>query len=151
MKVILQQDVKDLGKVGELVNVKEGYARNFLFPRKLAIVATEKRVTEWTHLQKVAEIKKKKARAGRQEIVAKLQGLTLTFQLEASGETEKLFGSVTNHDISKNLEGHGFQIDRRDIMLEEPIRQLGQHQAKVRLGEGLEAELTIVVEKANPQ
>jgi large subunit ribosomal protein L9 len=148
MKVILQQDVKDLGKVGELVNVKTGYARNFLFPRKLAMMATEKRVTEWNHLKKVAEIKMKKAMGLRQEVVSKLQGLTLTFKLEASTETDKLFGSVTNHDISKKLETQGFQIDRRDILLEEAIRQLGQHQAKVKLGEGLEAELTIVVEKA---
>jgi large subunit ribosomal protein L9 len=147
MKVILQKDVKDLGKVGELVSVKEGYARNFLFPRKLAMAATEDRVTEWTHLNKVAEIKKKKALSERQEVVGKLQGLTLTFQLEASAETEKLFGSVTSHDISKKLEAQGFQIDRRDILLEDSIRQLGQHQAKVKLGEGLEAELTIVVEK----
>jgi large subunit ribosomal protein L9 len=148
MKVILQEDVKDLGKVGELVNVTNGYARNFLFPRKLAIVATEKKVTEWTHLKKVAEIKMKKAKVVRQEVVSKLQGITLTFKLEASGESDKLFGSVTNHDISKKLEGQGFQIDRRDIILEEAIRQLGQHAAKVKLGEGLEAELTIVVEKA---
>lgn len=148
MKVILQQDVKDLGKVGELVNVAQGYARNFLFPRKLAIVATEKRVSEWTHLNKVAEIKKKKAVAARQEVINKLQGLTVTFKLETAAESEKLFGSVTTHDISKKLDQQGFQIDRRDIHLDEAIRQLGQHQAKVKLGEGLEAELTVVVEKA---
>lgn len=148
MKVILKQDVKDLGKVGELVNVAQGYARNFLFPRKLAIAATEKRVTEWAHLNKVAEIQKKKAVAARQEVIGKLQGLTLTFKLETAAESEKLFGSVTTHDISKKLEGQGFQIDRRDIHLEESIRQLGQHQATVKLGEGLEAELTVVVEKA---
>ena len=148
MKVILQSDVKDLGKVGELVNVTNGYARNFLFPRKLAVVATEARESEWNHLKKVADIKKKKALTGRKEVVSRLQGLTLTFQLEASAETEKLFGSVTNSDISKKLETSGFQIDRRDIILEEAIRQLGQHKAKVKLGEGLEAELTIVVEKA---
>jgi len=148
MKVILQQDVKDLGKVGELVNVAQGYARNFLFPRKLAIVATENRVSEWNHLNKMAEIQKKKAMGARQEVISKLQGLTLTFKLETAAESEKLFGSVTTHEISKKLDGSGFQIDRRDIILEEPIRHLGQHQAKVKLGEGLEAELTIVVEKA---
>lgn len=148
MKVILQQDVKDLGKVGELVNVAQGYARNFLFPRKLAVVATENRVSEWNHLNKVAEIKKKKAVAARQEVIGKLQGLTVTFKLETAAESEKLFGSVTTHDISKKLEAQGYQIDRRDIHLEEAIRQLGQHQAKVKLGEGLEAELTVVVEKA---
>src|SRR5882757_6756216 len=111
MKVILQKDVKDLGKVGELVNVKQGYARNFLFPRKLALVATEEKVTEWTHLKKVAEIKKKKALAGRKEIISKMQGITLNFKLEAAAESEKLFGSVTNADISKELEKHGYQID----------------------------------------
>ena len=147
MKVILQKDVKDLGKVGELVNVTSGYARNFLFPRQLAITATEEKVTEWNHLKKVAEIKKKKAMAGRTEIINKIQGLTLTFKLEAAGESEKLFGSVTTMDISKQLEAHGYQIDRRDIHLEEPIKQLGQHKAQVKMGEGLEAELTIVVEK----
>ena len=147
MKVILQKDVKDLGKVGDMVNVKEGYARNFLFPRKLALVATENKLTEWTHLKKVSEIKKKKAVVGRQEIINKMQGLTLNFKLEAAIESEKLFGSVTTMDISKELEKHKYQIDRRDIHLAEPIKQLGQHKAFVRMGEGLEAELTVVVEK----
>ena len=148
MKVILQKDVKDLGKVGELVNVKPGYARNFLFPRQLAVGATESREEEWKHLTKVAEIKKKKAMSGRQEIISKMQGLTLNFKLEAAAESEKLFGSVTNMDISKQLSSHGYEIDRRDIHLQEPIKLLGQHKAFVRMGEGLEAELTIVVEKA---
>ncbi len=147
MKVILQKDVKDLGKVGDLVNVKEGYARNFLFPRQLALAATENKVTEWNHLKKVAEIKKKKAITGRQEVISKMQGLTLNFKLEAAGDSEKLFGSVTTMDISKQLETHGYQVDKRDIHLEEPIKLLGQHKAFVRLSEGLEAEITIVVEK----
>ena len=148
MKVILQKDVKDLGKIGDMVNVKEGYARNFLFPRKLALVATETKVSEWTHLKKMSEIKKKKALVGRQGEINKMQGLTLNFKLEAAGESEKLFGSVTSMDISKQLETNGYQVDRRDIHLPEPIKQLGQHKAFVRMGEGLEAELTIVVEKA---
>lgn len=147
MKVILQKDVKNLGKVGELVNVKQGYARNFLFPRELAIVATEKKVSEWNHLKKVAEIKKKKAMAGRQELIKKMQGLTLNFKLEAAADSEKLFGSVTTMDISKQLETNGYDVDKRDIHLEEQIKVLGQHKAFVRMGDGLEAELTIVVEK----
>ncbi len=147
MKVILQKDVKDLGKVGDLVNVSAGYARNYLYPRQLAIAATEEKETEWNHLKKVAEIKKKKAMAGRQEVINKLQGLTLNFKLEAAADSEKLFGSVTTMDISKQLDANGFSIDRRDIHLEEPIKLLGQHKAQVRMGEGLEAELTIVVEK----
>jgi large subunit ribosomal protein L9 len=148
MKVILQKDVKDLGKVGDMVSVKTGYARNFLFPRQLAIMATESRETEFNHLKKVAEVKKKKALAGRQEVIAKIQGTTLNFRLEAAADSEKLFGSVTNMDISKQLEQNGFSVDRRDIHLEEPIKLLGQHKAFIRMGEGLEAEITIVVEKA---
>ncbi len=147
MKVILKKDVKDLGKVGELVNVKSGFARNFLFPRQLALAATENKVKEWNHLMKLAEVRKKKAVADRQQVVGQLQGLTLNFKLEASGESEKLFGSVTNMDISKELGNQGHLVDRRDIHLEEPIRVLGQHKAFVRLGDGLEAEITIVVEK----
>lgn len=147
MKVILQKDVKDLGKVGDLVSVSAGYARNYLFPRQLAVTATESREEEWKHLKKVAEIKKKKALAGRQEVIGKLQGLTLNFKLEAAADSEKLFGSVTTMDISKQLEANGYSIDRRDIHLEEPIKLLGQHKAHVRMGEGLEAEITIVVEK----
>ena len=147
MKVILQKDVKDLGKVGDLVNVAAGFARNFLFPRKLAQVATEKREKEWAHLQKVAEVKKKKAMAERAEVINKLKGVALVFKLTA-GENDKLFGSVTNADISKKLEQQGFMVDRRDIHLEEPIRALGQHKAVVRLGEGLETEVAVAVEKA---
>jgi large subunit ribosomal protein L9 len=147
MKVILQKDVKDLGKVGDLVNVSHGYARNYLFPRQLATTATEEKETEWKHLQKVADIKKKKAMAGRQELISKLQGQTLNFKLEAAADSEKLFGSVTTMDISKQLSASGFEIDRRDIHLEEPIRLLGQHKAHVRMGDGLEAEITVVVER----
>jgi large subunit ribosomal protein L9 len=147
MKVILQKDVKDLGKVGDLVNVSTGYARNFLFPRKLAMLATETRESEWIHLKKVAEGKKKKALAGRQEVIGKLKGITLTFKLEAAAESEKLFGSVTTMDISKELGKQGYEIDRRDIHLEEPIRLLGQHKANVKFGENLETDITVVVEK----
>lgn len=147
MKVILQKDVKDLGKVGDLVSVAAGYARNFLFPRRLAQVATEARESEWKHLQKVAEVKKKKALAERAEVLNKMKGTALIFKLSA-GENDKLFGSVTNADISKKLEENGYSIDRRDIHIEEPIRVLGQHKAVVRLGEGLETEIAIAVEKA---
>lgn len=147
MKVILQDDVKNVGKVGQLVNVATGFARNFLFPKKLAVVATEKKVDEWKHLQKVADVKKKKAFAKRQEVLEKMKGLSLTFKMDASGDSQKIFGSITNMDISNRLEKEGFQVDKRDIHLEEPIRVLGQHKALVKLGEGLEAELTIEVDK----
>jgi large subunit ribosomal protein L9 len=147
MKVILQKDVKDVGKVGDLVNVSEGFARNFLFPRKFASEATEKRVKEWDHLKRVAEAKKKKAVAERQELLGKMNNTTVKFKL-AAGDNDKLFGTVTTTDISKELSKAGHSVDRRDIHLEEPIKVLGQHKAIVRMGEGLEAKILIAVERA---
>lgn len=147
MKVILQKDVKDVGRVGELVNVSEGFARNFLFPRKLAAEATEKRVKEYEHLKRVAETKKKKAIAERQAVLAKINGVTVSFKL-AAGDSDKLFGTVTTNDISKELEKMGHSIDRRDIVLAEPIKVLGQHKAAVRFSEGMEANIQISVDRA---
>ena len=147
MKVILQKDVKNLGKVGELVNVASGYARNFLFPRLLAAEATEKRMAEFEHLKRAAEAKMKKANAERQAVIAKLKGVNVVLKATA-GEADKLFGSITNNDISNELEKLGFSIDRRDIVLEEPIRVLGSHKATVKLGEGLETTISVVVERA---
>lgn len=147
MKVILQQDVKDVGRVGELVNVSEGFARNFLFPRKLAAEATEKRVKEYEHLKRVADAKKKKALAERQALLAKINNITVSFKMQA-GESDKLFGTVTTTDISKELQKMGFAVDRRDIHLAEPIKLLGQHKAVVHYGEGLEAKIQISVERA---
>lgn len=147
MKVILQKDVKDLGKVGDLVNVSEGFARNLLFPRKLALEATEKKVNEYNHLKRVAESKKKKAMAERQELLNKIKGVTVSFKLNA-GEGDKLFGTVTTNDISKGLEKLGFSIDRKDIHLAEPIKVLGTHKAVIKYSEGLEAAIQIAVERA---
>ncbi|MBX7230686.1 MAG: 50S ribosomal protein L9 [Bdellovibrionales bacterium] len=146
MKVILQKDVKNVGKLGDLVNVKDGFARNFLFPRKLAQVATEKRMKEWQHLQKVAEVRKKKMALERRTIVEKMNGQVIKFIKEA-GASDKLFGSVTTLDISNELEKLGFSVDKRDIHLEEPIKTLGQFSAVVKLGEKIEATISVAVEK----
>jgi large subunit ribosomal protein L9 len=147
MKVILQKDVKDIGKVGELVNVSQGFARNFLFPRKLAAEATEKRVKEWEHLQRVAEVKKKKVIAERQAVLAKINGVSVKFKM-AAAESDKIFGSVTTGDVSKELEKMGHSVDRRDIHLEEQIKVLGNHKATIKLGDGLEASIQIIVERS---
>ncbi|MCB9027367.1 MAG: 50S ribosomal protein L9 [Bdellovibrionaceae bacterium] len=146
MKVILQKDVKDLGRVGELVNVTQGYARNFLFPRKLAEQATEKNVKQLEHQKKVAESKKKKAVGERKELLEKLNGMTLTFKRESS-EEDKLFGSITQVEISKELEKQSFFVDKKDIEIPETIKFLGQHKIIVSFGKDLKAELTVSVEK----
>ncbi len=147
MKVILVQDVKDVGKTGEIINVKTGFARNFLFPRKLAAEATEKRVKEWEHLQRLAEVKKKKAHASRMEVISKINGTSVGFKVTA-GDSDKIFGSITTADISRELGKVGFSIDRRDIHLDDAIKLLGTHKATVKMGEGLEATIQIVVERA---
>ena len=146
MKVILNEDVKDLGKVGELVQVKSGFARNFLFPRRLAVEATEKRKKEFEHLKAVAEAQKEKAVEKRKELLKEIEGLTLEFSAEAS-EDEKLFGSISNLDISRKLEEKGYQIDKRDIVLEEPIKMLGQYKSQITFGEELNADITISVSR----
>ncbi len=147
MKVILNQDVKNLGKIGEMVQVKPGYARNFLFPRKLAAEATEKRVKEFKHLQLVAEAKQAKAVEGRKELLSKIEGETVQFVVEASND-EKIYGSVGALDIARKLEAKGFPIERRDIVIDDAFKVLGQHKAKVVLGKDLEAEITVSIERA---
>lgn len=147
MKVILSKDVKDVGKTGEVVSVSAGFARNFLFPRKLAMEATETKVAEWEHLKRVAEAKKKKAIGERQTLLSKISGTAVKFKV-AAGESDKLFGTVTTTDISKELEKHGFSVDRKDIHLEEHIKLLGNHKATIRLGDGLETTIQVVVERA---
>ncbi len=146
MKVILQQDVRALGKVGDLVKVAEGYARNFLLPRKLALEATEKRVKEFKHLKGVAEAKKKKAVVAAQDVAAKLSGLTVKIKATA-GENDKLFGAVTNTDIAKEISAQGFAVDKRDVILEEPIKQLGQFRVLVKVAQGVEAQVKVAVER----
>lgn len=145
MQVILQKDVKNVGKVGELVRVAQGFARNFLFPRKLAVEATEKRIHELEHLKKIGESKKKKATVERKEVLSKINGITLVFKVQA-GEGDKLYGSITPTDISNELEKVGHMIDRKDILLEEAIKVLGQHKATIKVGES-EATLTLSVER----
>ncbi len=144
MKVILNKDVKDLGKVGELVQVKPGFARNFLFPRLLAVEATEKRKKEFEHLKAVAVSNQEKAVGKRKELLAKLEGITVEFSAEASDD-EKLFGSISNLDISRKLEEKGYEIDKRDIVLEEPIKLLGQYKALVTFGKDLDTNITVSV------
>ncbi len=151
MKVILNQDVRNLGKIGEMVLVKAGYARNFLFPRRLACEATEKRIKEFKHLQSVAQVQQAKAVEGRKEELVKLQGQTVLFYVEASSD-EQLFGSIGPLDVSRKLEEIGFVVDKKDIVLEQAIKVLGQHKAKVVLGKDLEADITVSIErKTNPR
>ena len=145
MKVILQKDVKDLGKVGDLVNVKNGFARNFLFPNSLAMVATEGKVKEWAHIQKVIKAKQKKAQGDRKTLLDGLRDITLNIKASAN-ESDMLFGSITTYDVSKLLEEQGHSVDKKDIKLE-AIKMLGQHKATIDFGDDLTTEIAVNVER----
>lgn len=146
MKVVLAQDVKSLGKTGEIVKVADGYARNFLIPRRLAFKATESNEKEFKHLQAMAEAKRKKAVSASKAVADALAKVTVVVKAKV-GEGDRLFGSVTNTDIAKALVVHGHDLDRRDIVIDDPIKQLGQYKVKVKIAQGVEAALTVNVER----
>ena len=125
MKVILNKDVKNVGKAGEVLSVKDGFARNYLIPRKLAEMASKGRAKYWEHIQQLINAKKAKALAERKELLGKLNGMSLTFKAVSAADGEKIFGTITTHEISQKLETLGFMVDRRDIHLEEAIKTLG--------------------------
>ena len=142
--VILREDVKSLGKAGELVRVKPGYARNFLLPRGLAFEATEgnkKRIAAETRARGV---RNQAERTEAERFAATLGAVTLTLTGKA-GEEGKLFGSITSQDIADALAAQGHQVDRRRIELEHPIKTLGQHTVGVRLHPEVHAEVRVSV------
>ena len=146
MKVILVEDVKSIGAMGDIVDVKDGYARNFLFPKKLAREAVN------SNLKIIEDIKKKKLLTAAREkkeaeaIKAKLALLSCTITVEA-GDDDKLFGSVTSQDISHAFEAEGLVIDKKQIILEEPIKKLGVYHVSVKLHPEVTAEVKVWVVK----
>ena len=145
MEVILQEDVNHLGHIGEIVKVRDGYARNYLFPRGLALLANKRNVRELEHKQRVVEEKRKRVAATAQEIADRLSKIALEFTARA-GSSGKLFGSITNQDIEKSLREKGFDVDRRRIKLDEPIKSVGDHKVTVTLAAGVPCEVSLKVE-----
>lgn len=144
MELILREAVPSLGKAGDLVRVKPGYARNFLLPRGLAFEATagnKKRIEAETKA-KAAHLAAERAEA--QAFAAKLGDLTLDFEAKA-GDEGRLFGSITSHDIAERLASLGHAIDKRKIDLEHPIRHLGFHTVGVKLHHDVHAEVKVNV------
>ena len=148
MKVILKSDVKDIGKAGEIVKVKRGFARNFLFPKNLAQEATEKRIKEFNHLLEVAQIKQNQLLNNKQKLLETISQTHLVIQ-SPTGQSEKLFGAITNADIASALKQKGLVIDRKQIHIASPIKVLGEHKVTVVLGESMKTHLNISVEKAS--
>jgi len=144
MKVILLQDVHGVGAAGAVASVADGYARNFLIPRKLAVVASEgglkdlERRHDGTRRRNVQEAKT------AETLAQKIAGLTVTIRARA-GEGNRLYGSVTNADIAEQLAAQGITVDRHHIVIDHPIRMLGSHEVKVHLHREVDAALTLEV------
>jgi large subunit ribosomal protein L9 len=144
MKVILREDVKNLGHMGEVVNVADGYARNFLFPKKFAVEANTKSLKEFEHNKKIIAERAAKLKASFASVADKLSSLALTIKAK-SGEDEKLFGSVTNMDIAEALASEGYDIDKKKITMSEPIKRLGEYSVTIKLHHDLSAVVKVNV------
>lgn len=145
MKVILKQDVPDLGEKGDVADVADGYARNYLIPQGMAERATAGRLKDVEHRQKVQARKHERMKKRSEALARRLTAQTVTFEVK-TGETGQLYGSITNADIAEALsEQVGVDIDRRDIPLSQPIRQVGEHFVPVHLMEEVEPQVRVVV------
>ncbi len=146
MKVILCEDVENLGAMGATVKVADGYARNYLIPRKLAVGADSATAKQIEHELAIIKRKEDKRRAELTKFAKQIDGVTTEFQMRA-GEEDKLFGSVTNVMIAEKLQEMGHAVDRKSIHLDEPIKSLGIFTVPVKLGSGIEAQVKVWVSK----
>jgi large subunit ribosomal protein L9 len=144
MEVILREDVKSLGKAGQLVRVKPGYARNFLLPRGLAYEATEGNKKRIAAESKARETRASQDRSEAQSLADELAKVHLTLTAKA-GEGDRLFGSITSQDVAEALAKAGHQIDRRKLELDHPIKSVGEHQVPVRLHAEVHAAIRVTV------
>lgn len=140
MEVILKEDIPHLGKIGEVVRVRDGYARNYLLPRGMVLVANKKNIKSFEHQKRVVAAQRERVLKQAQSLGEKLTALVLTVPVKA-GEEGKIFGSVTSIDIEEALKAQGFEIERRKIHITEPIRSLGEFEVPVRLA----ADVTVNV------
>lgn len=144
MKVFLKEDVKNLGKIGDVVNVAEGYARNFLLPKKVAVEANPKNLKEFEHNKRIIQEKAAKIKDASKATADKLSALTLTIKAKA-GEEDKLFGSVTTMDIAEAFKAEGFEVDKKKILLGEPIKRLGEYTVEVKIHSEVNATVKVQV------
>jgi large subunit ribosomal protein L9 len=145
MKLILREDVYNLGKGGELVEVKPGYGRNYLIPRGLAVLANPKNIREVEHQKAVAAAKAAKLKASAEAVAKRLFDTPLSFKRKV-GEQDKLYGSVTAMDLAEALAARGVQIDRRAIDLSEPLKTLGDFEVGVKLHSDVIGKVRVKVE-----
>ena len=146
MKIILKKDVENLGVSGDVVKVKDGYARNYLVPKGMAIVATRSNMKIVDELKANEAKKAKKAESAAQNTAKKLQDISVTVSVKV-GEDEKLFGAVTAQMIAELVAEKGIEVDKHNILLDEPIKELGVFDVPVKVGAGIKAEVKVWVVK----
>jgi large subunit ribosomal protein L9 len=144
VQVILNEDLPNLGRTGDVVKVRAGYARNYLLPRKLAVEADQKNLRAFEHQKRIASRRREAKRTDALAIKEKIEALSITISARA-GDEGKLFGSVTNIDIERAVREKGVDIERRKIVLPEPIKQLGDFTVPVKLDSEVEANLKVTV------
>jgi len=147
MKVILKQDVENVGRKGDIVNVAAGYGRNFLIPRKLGIVVTPSNMKLIEIERKVLKKKVEQERLSFQDLIQKLNQVTLSF-IRKAGEKDHIFGSVSAGDIKDELDKLGFEIDKKKIVLDEPLKRLGNYAVPVKVFHDDKAEIKVAIVKA---
>ena len=148
MDVILTENVKNLGTIGEVVNVKPGYGRNYLVPQGMAVEASEAKLKELEHHKRQLNRKAEKLSQEAADVKARIEAVECTFVHKAS-EEGKLFGSVTSMEIAESLAAQGIELDRRKILLEQPIKELGEHAVDIKLNAGVNATVKINVISAD--
>ncbi len=146
MKAILKEDIKGLGKCGDVVEVKDGYGRNYLFPRNLAIPATKKNLRSIDEVTKQKQLRENKKRRKDERVKAQIEKISCTAEVSV-GEEDRVFGSVTSSDIAELLKEKGFDIDRRTIELEESIKALGVYTVPIKISKDVTANLKLWVVK----
>jgi len=146
MEVILREDIEKLGSRGQVVKVADGFARNFLLPRRLAVPATEANRKIVEQERQAALRREAKEKAAAEELARMLSAVTLTIKQKA-GEADQLFGSVTAKDIAELLEKQGYTIDRKKILLDHPIKTLGEHKVALKLHREVSVEIPVIVNK----
>ncbi|MDO5015616.1 MAG: 50S ribosomal protein L9 [Eubacteriales bacterium] len=145
MKVLLLEHVEDLGKAGDLVEVKPGYANNYLLPRGLAAIATKANMNEIKAKQRAAQARAQRELEAAQEQGKKLQGKVVVIKAK-SGEAGRLYGTITNQDVADELLQHEIEVDKRNIQISEDIKTVGKYEAQVRLHPEVTADFVISVE-----
>jgi large subunit ribosomal protein L9 len=148
MKVILQKDMKNLGKIGDLVKVRDGYGRNYLLPQGFAVLADEKNQQILAHQKRIAQKLAARQLAAAQAVADQLAMNKLEFKREC-GEDDRLFGSVTSIDIVEALSEKGLNVDRRKLKMDGPLKSLGRFDIAVDLGSGIDGTISVFVSRSN--